>query len=370
MATHSQLQSSQIDELLHFSVKVLEGLRLDDGIYCFDRTWADPSLRGRSLRYSIMVLLGLTSYEDSGAASGVDLAGLHRLIHAERAALTIGDLGLLLWADVRRNSDLADDTIADLRRRLAAPDALAALEGMEIGWLQVGAAHAVAAGLDAMDIFATNDSELALRRTFSGLFIHHRQRGFRRFFPNFATQIYALLALAETARHGLRDDAAEQAIVLADRLVELRRADAAWPWLYDVRHGRVAEQYELYSVHQDAMAPMALFALAEVTGDPRFVAAAVEGHEWCFGGNELGLQFYDIEQRFAHRAICRRGLADQACLSGNTALSLAMSFAGGFTPRLDFGQRDTNATCRPYHLGWILEAWSGRQKNHPEYQLP
>jgi hypothetical protein len=36
--------------------------------------------------------------------------------------------------------------------------------------------------------------------------------------------------------------------------------------------------------------------------------------------------------------------------------------------RLDVGAATVNATCRPYHLGWILEAWSGRQHRLPEYQ--
>jgi hypothetical protein len=362
VSTDLRLRSSQIDELLSFSADVLGGLRHDDGIYCFDRAWADPALRGRSLRYSIMVLLGLTRYDDAGGTIDVDLAGLHQLIHAKRSVLTIGDLGLLLWADVRRNSDCVGETIADLRRRMTEYEVLATLEGMEIGWLQVGTALAVAAGLDATDVFAQVDMEMERRRTTSGLFVHHRRRGLRAFLPNFATQVYALLGLAETARHGLRAGAEEQAIILADRLVELRRPDAAWPWLYDARHGRVAESFELYSVHQDAMAPMAFFALAEVTGLQRFVDAAVEGHEWCFGNNELGFHFYDADQRFAHRAIRRRGLADQLCLTGNSALSLARSSA-----RVDVGDRVVNSTCRPYHLGWILEAWSGRQNNHPKF---
>ncbi len=358
------MRGAQIDELLTFAIDVLEGLRLDDGIYCFDRTWSDPVLRGRSLRYSIMVLLGMTRHEATTGSSATDLVRLHGLVHAERRDLTAGDLGLLLWADVRRASPLSSDTIKDLRRLLAEPEVLAPLEGMEIGWLQVGAAGAVAAGLDAMDIFELVDGEMERRRTSSSLFMHHRRRGMRGRFPNFATQIYAVLALAETTRCGLRDSAVQHGIELADRLVELRRSDAAWPWLYDTRRGVVAEQFELYSVHQDAMAPMAFFALGEVTGEQRFIDAAIEGHEWCYGNNELGFDFYDADQPFAHRAIRRRGLADQLCLAANTTLSLATSSSA----RLDVGQLEVNATCRPYHLGWILEAWSGRQRYHPGYR--
>ncbi len=355
-------ESGRVDELLRFSAGVLETLRRDDGIYCFDRTWEDPTLRGRSLRYSIMVLLGLTRFEQCGRHSGVDLDQLHQLIHRERDALSIGDLGLLLWADVRRGSELADATLGDLVRRTDSSDALAGLEGMETAWVQLGAVEALADGLDAGAMFERSDAEMQARRVSSGLFVHHRTSGQRRLLPNFATQVYALLALAETARHDLRSTSKSEAVQLAERLIELRRPDAAWPWLFHAERGVVVEPYELYSVHQDAMAPMAFFALAEVTGDDRFAEAAVEGYEWCFGNNELGFDFYDVSNRFAHRAIRRRGVADQANLWANTALSLV-----GASARIDLGGASVNTTCRPYHLGWILEAWSGRQSRHPGY---
>ena len=355
-------ESREVDELLRFSVEVLETLRGDDGIYCFDRTWEDPRLRGRSLRYSIMVLLGLTRFEQAGGNSGVDLSELHGLIHRERDSLSIGDLGLLLWADVRRGSELAASTLGDLVRHTNAPDALAGLEGMETAWVQLGAVEAMVGGLDAGAMFERSDTEMKARRSSSGLFVHHRGRGPRRLLPNFATQVYALLALAEAARHDLRSTSRSEAVQLAERLITLRRPDAAWPWLFHVERNVVVEPYELYSVHQDAMAPMALFALAEVTGDDRFAEAAVEGYEWCFGNNELGFNFYDVANRFAHRAIRRRGAADQINLWTNTTLSLV-----GASTRFDLGRASVNATCRPYHLGWILEAWSGRQHRHPGY---
>jgi hypothetical protein len=277
--------------------------------------------------------------------------------------LSIGDLGLLLWADVRLGSDLASLTLGDLVRRTDTPDAMAGLEGMETAWVQLGAVEALAGGLSADLVFDRSDAEMRARRLSSGLFVHHRGSGKRRLLPNFATQIYALLALTETARHDLRSTSKSEAVQLAERLIALRRPDAAWPWLFHADRAVVAEPYELYSVHQDAMAPMALFALAEVTGDDRFADAAVEGYEWCFGNNELGFNFYDVANRFAHRAIRRRGAADQVNLWTNTALSLA-----GARARLDLGGASVNTTCRPYHLGWILEAWSGRQHRHPRYE--
>jgi len=99
-------------------------------------------------------------------------------------------------------------------------------------------------------------------------------------------------------------------------------------------------------------------ALAAATGDERYARAGAEGLPWCFGENELDFQFYDAPGRFAHRAIKRAGWADRAELWVNTAAGLSR-----LPWRARLGRVEVNSTCRPYHLGWILEAWAGRESN-------
>jgi hypothetical protein len=294
----------------------------------------------------------------TGASVSVDPDGLHRAIHARRGELGVGDLGLLLWADVRMDDmSAATATLADLEGLSASASALAPLEGMEAAWFVIGAVAAHAAGLPAGTVVERSVDELRRRRSSrTGLFRHHGTERLRARLPNFATQIYSLLALAETARHELADDALDHAARLADVLIGSRDGHHGWPWLFDSERGGVVERYEVYSVHQDAMAPMALLALAEVTGERGYIDAAVEGLRWGFGQNELGFNFYDRGNLFAHRSIRRRGPGRRVGLYGNTALSLARLPA-----RIDPRALEINATCRPYHLGWILEAWSGRE---------
>ena len=344
--------------LLDFADAALPGLRLPNGLFCFDRAWDKAALRGESVRYSTMVLLGTLRRAGTGAAVSIDPDELHRLIHSQRSHLGVGDLGLLLWADARMDDRAAAKaTIADLERRSASPSALASLEGMEAAWLVIGALAAQSGGLETGPLVTRSIAELGRRQSSTTPLFRHVGTGHRRArLPNFATQIYSLLALAEAARHGVAHDALERAERLADLLIRSRDAHFGWPWLYDSERGVVVERYEVYSVHQDAMAPMALLALAEVTGDQGYAEAAVEGLRWGFGNNELGLSFYEREQHFAHRSIRRAGLARHLGLFGNTAFSLA-----GRSARMDPGGVEINATCRPYHLGWILEAWSGRE---------
>ena len=78
------------------------------------------------------------------------------------------------------------------------------------------------------------------------------------------------------------------------------------------------------------MAPMALFALAELTNRPEYAGAAVRGASYGFGRNELGVSFYDDGAAFAHRSIRRRRLYDRAVLAANavTARSVGRAMPG------------------------------------------
>jgi hypothetical protein len=348
---------TRVDAVLAFAESVLPTLRLDNGLYCFDRSFESTALRGESVRYSLMVLLGALRRAASSGAAPVDIEGLHHVIGVRRDTLGVGDLSLLLWAETRMGVRSATTTIARLEQGSRDATALARLEGMEVAWFVVGSAAATAADLPAEGLFDRAFDHLRTRRSPSSPLFRHLGRGRgRALLPNFATQIYSLLALAESARHGLRPEGVGQARALADTLLALRLPDAGWPWLYHSDRAVVVEPYEVYSVHQDAMAPMAFFALAEVTGDASYARAAAEGFDWCFGRNELGFQFYDPDHAFAHRSIRRAGRAHSANLWANAALSRLGSKA-----RIDRGGVEVNATCRPYHLGWILEAWSGRE---------
>jgi hypothetical protein len=348
----------RVNGLVAFAEAVLPTLRVESGLFCFDRSFDSTELRGESVRYSLMVLLGALRRAAHRGVPPVDIEGLHHVIASRRDALGVGDLGLLLWAEARMGLDSAGATIARLEHRSRDGAALARLEGMEIAWFVLGAVGATAADLPARKIFDRAFGHLRRRRSPSSPLFRHTGRGRgRALLPNFATQIYSLLALAETARHGLRSKATEQARALADTLIALRLPDGGWPWLFHADRAVVVEPYEIYSVHQDAMAPMALFALAEVTDDPSYAQAGVEGLDWCFGRNELGFRFYDPVNAFAHRSIRRRGWAHNANLWANAVIGGTL----GLSARTGLGGVEVHATCRPYHLGWVLEAWSGRE---------
>jgi hypothetical protein len=341
---------ARVEELERFALDRLPSMRLADGALCHEVRAPGLAPSGRSLRYTVICALGLQRARRAGLGVAVDPDELIRLAVEEidSGELTPGDLGLLLWADARAARHWHDKVAFTLHGRVGAgfPD----LEGLELAWIVIGAAES---GADVL-----LDDALGRqvgRQEASGLF-RHRDAGRRARFPNFATQIYGVLALTVAARHG-RGQALAPARRAADRLLALQLPDGGWPWIFDAARGRVVEAFEVYSVHQDGMAPMALLELGEATGDERYRAAAIRGLDWVFGRNPLGREMLDRDAGILYRSLRRRRGFDRAVLYANTAGALA-----GYVPFAGLrGPLEVNPTDRPYHLGWVLEAWAGRE---------
>lgn len=345
--------AARVRDLVSFALEALPTMRRDDGAFCHEVAAPGLEPAGRSLRYTLICLLGLQRARAAGLDVPVDPDELRMLAldEIDSPDMTLGDLGLLLWGDARMGSRAMDAIAFRLHKRLGSepPD----LEGLELSWIVIGAAEAGADSL--LDLALGRQLQ---RASAPGRLFRHRDSGRRARFPNFATQIYGVLALAAAARAGRASDPVlPTARRVAGRLLELQRADGGWPWIFDAEKGRVVEPYEIYSVHQDAMAPMALCALSEVTADQRYRDAALRGVEWIFGQNDLGRSMLDREAGILYRSIRRRPGWDRALLYANTAgAKLGMRVPAGARAPLEL-----NPTDRPYHLGWVLEAWAGRE---------
>jgi hypothetical protein len=350
-------------ELIDFALEALPLMRLPDGSFCFERRAGEAAALGRSPRYTLMVELGLLRARAAGHALPFDIDELQPLSWRELEAgrLTPGDIGLMLWVDARRGAGRGAELAERLDTALATAGGLPRRLGMELGWIVTGLAHHAAAGgsrTGARLLAQSLDQLLVRNRADSALFRHFGAPGRRRRFPNFATQIYSVLALAVVARHGLDERALPAARAAADRLLEHQLPDGGWPWLYDAERGTVVERYEVYSVHQDAMAPMALLELWEVCGDDRYRDAVAHGLRWIGGANELGVDMVDRENKLVLRSIRRRRPLDRLALAARSGASLAGLPVRSGTARFC----ETNPTDRPYHFGWVLEAWCGREE--------
>lgn len=353
----------RVRELERFALARLPSMQLGDGVFCHEVRAEDGCrAEGRSLRYTTCVLIGLLRAEEHGIEHPFHAGALRARILSELGSdeLTPGDYGLILWAESRADGSAAEEVIAALERSLRGRHPLEALVGAELAWIVIGLAETEARAEEAgaARILTAARAQLVEERRSEGGLLLHAARGPRRRFPNFATQIYGVLALSHLAR--LHEDTAarEAARSAGERLLELQLPDGGWPWIFDAQRGTIVEPYEIYSVHQDAMAPMGMHALTEATGDERFRAAAVYGLDWVFGRNDLGVQMLDREVGMIYRSIRRRESVSRAYLYGRTAASYVRP------PRIKDAKRtlEVNRSDRPYHLGWILEAWAGNEE--------
>ena len=307
-----------------------------------------------------MVYLGLLKAEAAGYRPGLDLG---------RASEPPSSRGSTRRTCVRATSasicgrtragghGRAEELVLRLESALTRAGGLAACEGQELAWIVLGLGHAAANGCARAEPLLGEALELLLRSRAPGGLAYHFAAPGRRRFSNFATQAYGVLALATAARLGLDARAAPAATSIAESLISLQLPDGGWAWLYDAEQGRVVERYELYSVHQHAMAPMALLELADATGDELLARAALHGLGWIHGRNELGLDMVDREQAIVYRSIRRKLPWARLFLYANTGAAYAVRRAV-----LGQGRRvELNAGSRPYELGWLLEAWCGRE---------
>ena len=145
---------------------------------------------------------------------------------------------------------------------------------------------------------------------------------------------------------------------LADRLLELQLADGGWPWLYDADRGLVVEPYEVFSVHQHGMAPMALLELARSRVTP------------VRRRRPPRPRLAPRQERPRDRDGRRSASGDDLPLDpapaavephSRSPLNLACSAAGAPAAARASRRLELNAVCRPYELGWLLEAWAGRE---------
>ncbi len=316
---------------------------------------------GTSRRYTAVTLIGLAGepasvgesvFKDRDAASVCD-----RLLADLDNWDNLGDVALTLWAS----------------RLLNRPDAGRALERLctldpvngphptvEVAWaLSALSAEAASPGDPALSE-ATAERLLRTYHSESGAFAHWPPGVARPFLRAhvacFADLVYPVQALSLFHRATGNQQALEAATHGGRLMCEAQGRHGQWWWHYDVRTGRVVEGYPVYSVHQDSMAPMALFALQEA-GGPDCNEAVERGLRWLMSSPELsGASLIDRDADLIWRKVGRKepgklSRGAQAVASRAHQDLRAPGIARIFKPgRIDH-------ECRPYHLGWILHAW-------------
>ena len=218
--------------LVEPALAALPRMLLPSDLFCWEVVEGEPAPRGESVRYTLIVLLGLLRAREAGVSLPIEPERLRDAIDRAlvRPEVTPGDIGLRLWAESRADTGAASGLVGSLDDSLRANGGLAAREGLELAWIVTGLALTAETGEAGRALLAQAlDQLVASNQAPSGLFRHYGNLGSRRRFPNFATQIYSVLALTLVARQGLDDRALPAARRAADRLLELQLPDGGWP---------------------------------------------------------------------------------------------------------------------------------------------
>lgn len=323
-------------------------------------------LHGDSLRYAAISHIGITEWlryhpEDRAALPVVWPAISDRVSELRE----IGDAAVSAWAAAESNEE---DTavFADVLRSLWARQRHRCT-AMELGWVILAALkcknRATAESVEGLAAILS-EAHQDLKALFcvdTGLFrrqVRGSRFSFRKRIASFADQIYPALAMAAYGPVCNDTWSIQCAASVVDALCAHQGPLGQWKWHYDSESGQVCEEYPVYSVHQDGMAPMAIFLLDEVYGSDH--SKEIErGMRWLFAANELktNLVFYD--SGFVMRGVERneplrltRLLRSVCCALGANGLHRVV---GRMWNRLRL-----NRECRPYHLGWALYAWARR----------
>jgi len=336
-------------------------------LFCFRLKVQGSQVSGEGLsrRYTIMSLLGLWQAERKGLQSPVPVRTvLDGLIQETTWIDNLGDLGLLFWLCALG----APERLAETCAGLAVHDALTRYPDarerrtMELAWFLTGLSYAMlalpAVRSNLADVTVRTYKLLDANQGAHGIFGHlatTRTVGglLRGSIGSFADQVYPIYALTRFAQACKAQEALDKARRCADAICKVQGPLGQWWWHYNALTGKVAQRYPVYAVHQDAMAPMALFALGEAAGldyrDPIY-----RGLHWIGGNNELNCDLRDTSAGLIWRSVYRpknwKKHWDEVCEFMDVRSDQAL-----------LHDLKILFECRPYHLGWLLYAFAGRE---------
>ena len=305
--------------LIDLSMRGLSQMLDVEGHFFCHRRFRSPGgavNEGSSYRYTLITLLGVHRARAAGLRMTMDVDRVFRhAIDNLHAIDNVGDLGLLLWF-------LALEAPDEIKRVWAKADVAHSLEkfqdaraGMttELSWFLAGLSHAGLAQSDKPEglteladrVFSLVSANFGGKGIFRHMAFTTLSGRLRGRMGSFADQVYPIYALSVYHRTCGQPDALRMALECAKSISRLQGTQGQWWWHYDAVTGRIAGRYPVFSVHQDGMAPMALFAIGAASGLD-FTESVQKGLAWITGRNELGVDLVEVSEQMIWRNLHRK----------------------------------------------------------------
>lgn len=366
MSTNKLDLNIKYQNLINLSVTGIEQMfDTESNLFCYRvrRNGSGIIKEGLSLRYTLISLLGLFKIEAQGIRTPFKMGHLiHSLVNNSDKIENIGDLGLLLWLCALASPEKVIQLYSKINNRRVLECFKDARQGrtMELAWFLTGLVYTSQALQENWPDLSCliGRTYKALRANYfrHGIFSHQSLNNLtgklRGRIASFADQVYPIYALSKYAKVYKDEDALTMAVECGKTICNYQGELGQWWWHYDAFSGRLLGKYPVYAVHQDAMAPMALFALDDASGQD-FRSSAYKGIEWVTGSNELNHDLRDSSRKVIWRSFYRK----QFSMYYDDVSSL-LGFRNGEKKYKDLMIK---FECRPYHLGWILYALAGHK---------
>lgn len=349
--------------LLQFALRGLEPMQDPEGFgFCHRVSKVAGGLHreGPSFRYSAITLMGLNEARRIGLTFPFDAdAMFNKMMAAGPELSNAGDLALLWWLCARMQPGRLREVV-NLKQieKLQAAAPHEDSKTMESAWLLAALSYIRMAQPgefpDHADLARSLFQKLKKNQGRHGIFGHQGASAtpagaLRGALGSFADQVYPIYALARYAQAWGVEEALQSARQCADMICALQGPMGQWWWHYDARSGRAVGRYPVYSVHQDGMAPMALFAMSQASG-ANYDAPIYKGLAWIYGRNELQHDMRDSDTGLIWRSFYQNRFTKYS--------SEAMGILGMDTRRR--ARLHVLHECRPYHLGWLLYAFCSK----------
>jgi hypothetical protein len=364
LSVEPTIDKAKVQALNTLAVKGLASMFYPEGkLFCHRLKLTAHGLirEGVSPRYTLMTLAGLRKGEGFGLQNPFDCRSiLKNLLKNTEWLDNHGDLGLLLWVCALVAPERYDEVYSTFKVRTTLDRYRGVRTGrtMEMAWFLAGLAHGALSGHHDIqglsDLANQSFTLLKMNQGYNGVFGHLAKAGgiagiLRGRLGSFADQVYPIYALSQFGSAFGHSEALKAAQSCAETICEAQGPLGQWWWHYDSQTGRVVGKYPIYSVHQDAMAPLALFALAESTGED-YSPWIFRGLQWIYGKNELNRNLCENATSIVWRGIYLPKPV--------THVKEAMSVFG-------FGPQSSTPSGlrvkfedRPYHCGWVLYAFA------------
>jgi hypothetical protein len=361
--TKNTKHNNFLSEIVQISLKGLEEMFLPEtNEFAMTKLKSNNSIviENSNLRYTLINLIGLQKAQSHSFSVNLDITKILKSKFDNLDSINnIGDLGLLLWAISLISPEFATQLLTKINLNEVLNEFKDSKSGytMELSWFLTGLLFASTFN----EKFKNSIDNLPnivykrIRKNYggNGIFQHEDKNNFegklRANIGTLADQLYSIYALSLFSQQMNNEEALLIAKECSEKICLHQGKYGEWDWQYNSEDGNVVNRFPIHSVHQLALAPMALFSIQMASG-VEFTENIFKSINWLCENPKLQKQIIDKKNNAIWNKV--------APVFNNKLNSIFnflkfYSFGKYLNPKVEY-------VCSSYDFGWILYTFAGR----------